>query len=210
MTHAARYLTKRHTPADVRSVFAGLRPLVKQGDAAKTAALSRDHTIVVSESGLLTVTGGKWTTYRKMAEDVIDQAEIIAGLEGKPCSTENHPIHGWTDETIEDEHWRVYGADAGSVKSTFAEDTDLAQPLHHSLPYQKREVIWQTRHEMARTVEDVLSRRTRMLFLNANAAIEVAPIVASLMARELSQDANWETRQVQEFRELAQGYVMQS
>jgi len=207
MTHAARYLTKKPTPTDVRSVFAGLRPLVKQGDATSTAALSRDHTIVVSESGLLTVTGGKWTTYRKMAEDVIDQAEIIAGLEGKPCSTENHQIHGWTNEIIEDEHWRVYGADIADAKSTFSNDVDLSQLLHPSLPYQKGEVIWQTRHEMARTVEDVLARRTRMLLLNAKAAIEVAPIVASLMARELEYDVSWENRQVEEFTQVAKGYV---
>jgi len=210
MTHAAQYMTKKPTPADVRSVFAGLRPLVKQGDASNTAALSRDHTIMVSESGLLTVTGGKWTTYRKMAEDVIDQAEIIAGLEGAPCNTENHRIHGWTSETIEDEHWRVYGADAGNAKSTFADDADLSQQLHPSLPYQKGEVIWQARHEMARTVEDVLSRRTRMLLLNAKAAIEVAPDVASLMTRELGYDAAWENRQVEAFVQVAKGYVFQA
>jgi glycerol-3-phosphate dehydrogenase len=209
MTHAAQYLTQKPTSADVRSVFAGLRPLVKHSDASNTAALSRDHTIVVSESGLLTVTGGKWTTYRKMAEDVIDHAEIIAGLEGAPCGTEHRRIHGWTDDIIEDEHWRVYGADAANAKSTFADDTDLSQPLHASLPYQKGEVIWQTRHEMARTVEDVLSRRTRMLLLNAKAAMEIAPEVAQLMAGELGQDADWEKRQVQEFKELAKGYVLQ-
>jgi glycerol-3-phosphate dehydrogenase len=210
MTHAARYLTKKPTAADVRSVFAGLRPLVKQGDAANTAALSRDHTIVVSESGLLTVTGGKWTTYRKMAEDVIDQAEIIAGLEGAPCGTEQRRIHGWTDEIIEDEHWRIYGADAADVKSTFADNAELAELLHPSLPYQKGEVIWQARHEMARTVEDVLSRRTRMLLLNARAAIEAAPVVAALMARELGCDADWEKRQVEEFTKVVQGYVFQT
>jgi glycerol-3-phosphate dehydrogenase len=207
MTHAAQYLTKKPTPADVRSVFAGLRPLVKQSDAANTAALSRDHTIVVSESGLLTVTGGKWTTYRKMAQDVVDQAEIIAGLEGAPCNTEHRRIHGWTDVIIEDDHWRVYGSDVAEVKSTFAGDIALAQPLHASLPYQKGEVIWQTRHEMARSVEDVLARRTRMLLLNAKAAIEVAPAVAALMARELGYDADWENRQVEEFVNVAKGYV---
>lgn len=207
MTHAARYLTKKPTAEDVRSVFAGLRPLVKQGDGLNTAALSRDHTIVVSESGLLTVIGGKWTTYRKMAQDVIDQAEIIADLDGAPCSTEHHRIHGWTDTVIEDEHWRIYGADAAEVKSTFAHDTEL---LHQSLPYQKGEVIWQTRHEMARTVEDVLSRRTRMLLLNAKAAMEVAPAVAALMARELGRDLEWEKTQVREFEELAKGHILQN
>jgi len=207
MTHAAHYLTKKPTPADVRSVFAGLRPLVKQGDASNTAALSRDHTIVVSESGLLTVTGGKWTTYRKMAQDVIDQAEIIAGLEGAPCSTEHRRIHGWISDFIADEHWRVYGADVANVQKVVDENSDWDQQLHPSLPYQKGEVIWQTRHEMARSVEDVLARRTRMLLLNAKAALEAAPVVASLMAGELKQDAAWEKRQVEEFNQVARGYL---
>lgn len=208
MTHAAQYLTKDPTPADVRSVFAGLRPLVKQGEGSNTAALSRDHTILVSEAGLLTITGGKWTTYRKMAQDVVDQAEIIAGLDGRACRTTDMPIHGATTEQIEPDHHRVYGSDLAAVKSTLEEAPELAQLLHPAQPYQAGEVVWQARHEMARTVEDVLSRRTRMLLLHAAAAIEAAPKVAALLARELGRNENWQEQQVQEFRALAAGYEL--
>ncbi|MDQ3812531.1 MAG: glycerol-3-phosphate dehydrogenase/oxidase [Armatimonadota bacterium] len=210
MTHAAQYLSQDPTPSDVRSVFAGLRPLVKQGEGAhttNTAALSRDHTIVVSESGLITITGGKWTTYRKMAQDVIDQAEIIADLDGQSCRTERLHIHGWTDQPIEPDHWRVYGSNATHLQLLMNEEPHFSQRLHSSLPYQCGEVVWHTRHEMARTVEDVLGRRTRMLLLHARAAIEAAPRVAALMARELGRDGAWEKQQVTAFNALAQGYL---
>lgn len=208
MTHAAQYLSHDPAPADVRSVFAGLRPLVKQGEGSNTAALARDHTILVSESGLLTITGGKWTTYRKMAQDVVDQAEIIADLEGRACRTETQRIHGWTQELSAEDHLRVYGSDRPQVGSTLDAAPELSQRLHPSLPYQAGEVVWQARHEMARTVEDVLARRTRMLLLHAAAAIEAAPVVAALLARELKRDETWQTQQVQEFRALAAGYLL--
>jgi glycerol-3-phosphate dehydrogenase len=207
LTHAAQYLAKDPTPADVRSVFVGLRPLVKQGEATNTATLSRDHTIVVSESGLLTVTGGKWTTYRKMACDIIDQVEIIADLEGRPCQTERHAIHGATPESVPEEHWQIYGTDAAGVRELLRNAPQYTERLHPELPYQEAEVLWQVRHEMARTVEDVLARRTRMLLLHAQAAIEAAPRVAALMAQELKRDAAWEKQQVIEFCALANGYL---
>jgi glycerol-3-phosphate dehydrogenase len=197
MTHAAQYLSKDPSPSDVRSVFAGLRPLVKQGEGTNTSALSRDHTILVSESGLITITGGKWTIYRKMAQDVIDQAEIIADVDGQPCRTERLHIHGWTHEPIDIEHWRVYGTDAARLKLLVGENPLLAERIHPALPYQCGEVVWQTRHEMARTVEDVLSRRTRMLLLK----------VAALMAVELGRDREWEKQQVETFTALACGYL---
>lgn len=208
MTHATKYLAKELNATDVRSIFAGLRPLVKQGESTSTAALARDHTILVSESGLLTVTGGKWTTYRKMAQDVVDQVEIIADLEGRPCSTHEHPIHGWTDKPIGEAHWRVYGSDAQALRELAEQSKEMSEPLHPALPYQAAEVVWQARHEMARTVEDVLARRTRMLLLHARAASEAAPRVAALLARELGKDSQWENQQVEEFRELAHGYLL--
>lgn len=207
MAHAAKYLSKAPAPSDVRSVFVGLRPLVKQGEGTNTAALSRDHTIVVSESGLLTVTGGKWTTYRKMGQDVVDQAKIIAGLDARPSETQHLPVHGWTCERLEDKHLHIYGADAPALRETMGEKAGFAAPLHPALPYQVGEVVWQVRHEMARTVEDVLARRTRMLLLHARAAMEVAPQVAALMAKELGRDGEWEKRQVRDFCDLAQGYL---
>lgn len=207
MEHARLYLTKDPTDSDVLSVFAGLRPLVKSGDAANTAALSRDHTIIVSETGLITITGGKWTTYRKMAEDVIDHAETVAGVDPRRCHTEGLQIHGWTQKTIEARNLRPYGADAPKVERVLAEEAAYADKLHPALPYQAGEVIWQAREEMARTVEDVLSRRTRALLLNARASIEAAPKVAALLARELGRDEAWVADQTNAFTALAKGYV---
>ena len=112
LTNASKYLSKRPTRSDVLSVFAGLRPLVKVGDAKSTAALSRDHTILISNSGLLTIAGGKWTTYRKMAEDAVTQAETLAGFDERRCQTEHLQVHGWTKQSIPEPTLRVYGADA--------------------------------------------------------------------------------------------------
>jgi glycerol-3-phosphate dehydrogenase len=165
---ASRYLAKKPGRSDVTSVFAGIRPLVREGDSASTAALSRGHTIRVEPSGMVTVCGGKWTTYRNMAEDCVNHAIKVGGLEDRPCVTEFLDIHGAAD----------------------------ASPLQA------------VREEMARTVEDVLARRTRVLFLNARDAIAMAPEVAALMARELGWDAAWEAAQVQAFEETARGYVL--
>jgi glycerol-3-phosphate dehydrogenase len=207
LTNAAKYLSKRPSRSDVLSVYAGLRPLVKVGDAKSTAALSRDHTILISNAGLLTITGGKWTTYRKMAQDAVDQAETMAGFEERRCTTEHLQIHGWTKQAIVGPSLRVYGADAPAIEEIARQDPALAEKLHPELPYIGAEVVWAARAEMARTVEDVLSRRTRALLLGARASIEAAPRVAELMARELKRDGDWQKQTVQEFRKVAQGYV---
>lgn len=207
MTHACKYLAEDPTEADVLSVFAGLRPLVKAGDESDTAALSRDHSIIVSGSGLITLTGGKWTTYRKMAEDVIDQAETLAGLNHKRCLTEEMQIHGWTETTIPENNLKPYGADATAIKELIEKRPELSGKLHPDLPYQKAEVVWHAREEMARTVEDVLARRTRALLLNARASIETAPLVASILADELERDEAWQTAQIEAYTQLARGYV---
>jgi glycerol-3-phosphate dehydrogenase len=207
MSHARKYLATDPTDDDVLSVFAGLRPLVKAGDGANTAVLSRDHTIVVGESGLITITGGKWTTYRKMAEDVIDQAEMVAGVENRRCHTEDLQIHGWTHAAIPEVNLRPYGADAAHIAALIKNNPTLAALLHARLPYQHAEVVWHARHEMARTVEDVLARRTRALLLDAKASIEAAPVVARLLAAELDRDAAWERRQVEAYQTLARSYV---
>ena len=207
MECARRYLAKDPADGDVLSIFAGLRPLVRSGPTANTAALSRDHTIVVSESGLITITGGKWTTYRKMAEDVIDHAEMVAGVVGRRCPTETLPIHGWTREPIAAANLRPYGSDAAAIAALLGTDPSLAAPLHPRLPYQRGEIVWHARHEMARTVEDVLSRRTRSLLLDAAASIEAAPVAARLLAGELGRDEAWQAEQVRAYSELARGYV---
>jgi glycerol-3-phosphate dehydrogenase len=208
LTNAAQYLSKQPTRADVLSVFAGLRPLVKVGDAKSTAAMSRDHTILISNSGLLTIAGGKWTTYRKMAEDAVDQAETMAGFEERRCTTEHLQIHGWTKQQITTPNLRVYGADAAAIKELAQSDPGLAEKLHPELPYIGAEVVWAVRQEMARTVEDVLARRTRALLLGARASIEAAPKVAELMAHEMGADEAWKRESVANFETVAQNYVL--
>jgi glycerol-3-phosphate dehydrogenase len=210
MTHAARYLSRDPDPADVLSIYAGLRPLVKHGDAKNTAVLSRDHTILISESGLITITGGKWTTYRKMAEDVVHRAEEVAGLGKRRCETEIFKLHGATEPSKEAAHWNVYGTDAPAIEELARNDAALGERIHPRLENLKAEVVWQVRQEMARTVEDVLARRTRALFLDARAAIEAAPSVARIMARELGRDEAWERKSAEDFRVLAAGYVFQN
>jgi glycerol-3-phosphate dehydrogenase len=205
--HAGRYLTEDPTRADVLSVFAGIRPLVGSEDGPDTASLSRDHTLLISESGLVTIAGGKWTTYRKMAEDTVDQAAVLADLDDRPCVTRDLHIHGHHANADRFGELAGYGSDAPGLRELFKEEAAFGEPLHDAFPIRAGEVVWATRHEMARTVEDALSRRTRALLLDARSAIEVAPRVAELMAAELGRDAAWQAEQVAAFNELAEGYL---
>jgi glycerol-3-phosphate dehydrogenase len=205
---AGRYLRKPITRSDVRSVFVGIRPLVRSGDAQNTSALSRDHTIHIDPSGLLTVTGGKWTTYRNMAEDCVNQAATLARLPETPCATRNLNVHGFHRQASKFGPLAVYGADALLIQDLARAEPGLERPLHSALPVSEAEVVWAARFEMARRVEDVLARRTRALFLEARAAMEMAPRVAELLARELQRDAAWQAAEVASFRELAQGYLV--
>lgn len=208
LRHAARYLTDDPAREDVRSVFVGIRPLVADPDAEGTSAISRDHTLHIAESGLVTITGGKWTTYRKMAEDTIDQAATLAALEDRDSVTAKLQIHGAHDNADAFGDLRDYGSDAPALQALMREDEALAERLHERRPVTAVQVVWAARHEMARTVEDVLARRTRELFLDARAAIEMAPRVAELMAAELGFDAEWQQTQVQAFEDLAQQYLL--
>ena len=205
LSTAALYLAKKPTRADVLSVFAGIRPLVKSGAGGNTAALSRDHTIHIDQSGLLSICGGKWTTYRRMAEDCVNQAATLAQLPEKACVTENLNIHGFHGDSEKFGALAVYGSDALGIRGLMTGD---AAPLHPALPYTAAEVIWATRHEMAQTVEDVLARRTRALFLNARAALEMAEPVAKLMAAEMGRGAEWAQAQAPAFRAIAQNYYL--
>lgn len=208
LEHARKYLAKDPSDDDVLSVFAGLRPLVKGGGAGKkTAALSRDHILVVSASGLVTITGGKWTTYRRMGEDVIDQAERVASLVHRVSRTAELRVHGWIGAPAQAGGLAVYGSDAASIGQLGQGDSELAGHVHPQLAFRRAEVVWHARQEMARTVEDVLARRTRSLLLNARASIEAAPAVAGLLARELGRDDAWRRAQVEAYTRLARGYV---
>lgn len=207
LEHAARYLSKDPTIDDVLSIYAGLRPLVKHGAGGSTASLSREHTLVVSESGLITITGGKWTTYRNMAEDTVDKAIEVGQLPPAPCVTKTLRLHGYQEQPEEDP-FGVYGSDAIALKVLLGSQRGWHEKLHPNLPYRVGEVIWAARHELARTVEDVLARRTRALLLDAYAAEEVAPKVAELLAEELGYDEAWQRAQVEEFTNLARGYQL--
>jgi len=206
---AGKYLQKSPTRKEILSVFVGIRPLVKHTKTKNTAAISRDHTIEIDESNLLTITGGKWTTYRLMAEDAINQASAKANLPTENCATKNLKIHGSSSEDSDEfGDLASYGADAENIKKLVEENPDLARKLHADLPYCAAEIVWAIRFEMARTLEDVLARRKRILFLDVRAAIKIAPPVAEIMARELRKDKVWIDGQIENFNELAKGYLL--
>lgn len=204
---AGDYLNKKPTRKDALSIFAGLRPLAAPKDGKEsTKEISRDHKLIVSSEGLITITGGKWTTYRKMAEETVNQAIKTGQLSSIPCKTVNIPIHGASNQVPAD-HWAVYGTDAEHIKALITEDNSLGEKLQLRHDHVGAEVIWAVRHEMARNVEDILARRMRMLFLDARAAMEMAPKVAQLMSSELNRDAEWIQQQIISFNELANGYL---
>lgn len=212
LRNAARYLAHDPSAADVLSVFAGHRPLVRaDGARSESKSVSREHTVLVSDSGLVTIIGGKWTTYRKMAQDTVDDAIPIGGLPERACVTETLRLHGWMrrdDARLPaSSHMQMYGSEATAVQSFVAEEAGRGAVLHPRLPYTCGQVLWAAQHEMARTVEDVLARRTRSLLLDARASIEAAPHVAELLAVVLRRDQKWITSQVADYTALARGYL---
>jgi glycerol-3-phosphate dehydrogenase len=209
ITNASQYLTKHPKPEDVLSVFAGLRPLVKTGYDTDTAAISRDHTVMISKTGLISIAGGKWTTYRKMGEDAIDHAQMVGELEDKKARTRHLHIHGWTQESAKESYLNVYGADGPELKALIENNRSLGEPLHKNLPYRKVEVVWGVRREMARTAEDVLARRTRALILDARASMEIAPEVIHIMAKELNKNEDWQKKQIEEYTTIAKRYIIE-
>ena len=195
------------TRKDILSVFAGLRPLVKTSNTGSTSVASRDHTIMVSKSNLITITGGKWTTYRKMAKDAVNNASFVGKLPVIKCTTRNLMLHGYSEQIKYGDPLSSFGSDGEKILQMMAVKPELAEKIHPLFDYNKAEVIWAVQQEMAMYIEDYLARRSRMLFLNAKAAIESAPIVAKLMAAEMGKDEVWEKDQIQEFAELAKGYI---
>lgn len=200
---AGQYLSHPPSREDILSCWAGIRPLVKSAGSSTTSSLSRDHSIHIDPNGLMTIAGGKWTTYRHMAEDCVTQAAMLAQLEERPCVTRRLRIHGYHHHASERRHLAVYGSDAIQIEEMTRLHPERARRLHDALPHIEAEVIWAARWEMARTVEDVLSRRIRALQLNARAAMEAAPRTASLLAAELGRGAEWEAEQVVRFTALA-------
>ena len=204
-----RYLQRVPRVEDIRSVFAGLRPLVKSS-GRKTAELSRDHLVLVAESGLITITGGKWTTYRRMAEDTVNTAIERGGLAERACVTSTLAIHGSGNGVVSlDDPLHFHGTDAAAIRELVRLEPRWGEKLHPRLPYILAEIVWAVREELCMTVEDALSRRTRSLLLDARAAIECAGPVAELLAAELGRDRSWQGDQVAEFGALAAGYLVE-
>ena len=225
----AGYLPKAPKRSDIQSVFTGVRPLVLSSPGKNTASLSRDHTIDIDAQGLLTITGGKWTTYRRMAEDCVNRAAEHAQLATRACRTRELAISGSTSLDSDRSGSANAGtANSGSVPSGSVRaghasshygSEELAvlelgdsisggnEPLDKRLKVTPAQILWAVRHEMARTVEDVLARRTRALFINAQAALDVAPVVATWMAKELGRDKSWEADQLAKFTETARCFL---
>ena len=198
--HAARYFERRIEASDILGAYAGLRPLVNRKGARETASISRDHVVQTSRSGLITVTGGKWTTYRKMAEDTIDAAVQVGGLAARPCITASLRLHGWQESGDGEGTLQAYGSDWADVQAVIREVENGHERLHPDLPYCRGEVHWAARHEMARTVSDVLVRRTPALILNRHAALASARAVARILQLELGRNAAWADAQVKALR----------
>ena len=208
---ASRFLVKKPKRSDVLSVFAGLRPLAApKSEGKSTKEVSRSHKVIVHDTGLVTITGGKWTTYRKMSEDVIDAAINAHKLPAKASQTENLSIHGNipVSQVDRSKHYYIYGSDIPAIKALEKENPANAERIHSNYEYTVAEVIWAAREEMAQTVEDVLARRVRLLFLDARAAIDATPKVAQILATELGKDQSWVDSQVAEFKKIAKGYLL--
>jgi glycerol-3-phosphate dehydrogenase len=208
LEHARRYMEEDPRREDVLSVFAGLRPLVAAGDTSETAEISREHAVRVSEAGLVTIAGGKWTTYRKMAEDTVDVAAAVGGLPEQPSPTRDLNIQGFHVHAEKFGRLAPFGSDAPAVEALMRSRPGWGEPIHPRLDLTPGEVAWFARAEAARTVDDVLARRSRALLLDARAASEAAPTVAKVLAGELRRDAAWAAAQAGAFQELASGYVL--
>lgn len=204
LSESARYLTRAPAPSDVRSIWVGLRPLVKpqDDDGDNTKSISREHTVIASASGLVTVTGGKWTTYRAMAEDVLQKCFTAGLLEGRASGvTRMLPLVGAPQKAVEHrisapQGLHSYGSEAPFIAALSGAGAVLAEGLTEAM------VRFAARYEYARTVEDVLARRSRMLFLDAAQAARLAPRVAAILREELDIDPQLST-----FQALAAQYL---
>ncbi|NND74370.1 MAG: glycerol-3-phosphate dehydrogenase/oxidase [Ilumatobacter sp.] len=207
-------LTSTIAQADITGVWAGLRPLVNTApgdESGATADLSRNHDVAVSEHGVVRVSGGKLTTYRKMAEDTVDEVARRLGRRPRARRSEStramkllgaEGFRPGTHATAADRHLaHRYGTLAPEVKALVAFDPELGAPLADRHPYLRAEVVYAVRHEMAATLADVLERRTRLHILDREAALAAAPVVASLMARELDWDDAESERQLDHYRQ---------
>jgi glycerol-3-phosphate dehydrogenase len=219
LSTAGNYLANPPSRNDVLSVFAGLRPLAApEKETGSTKEISRSHKIIVSDSGLITIIGGKWTTFRRMAEDTVNKAIQTTGLSFAKCTTQSLHIHGFQDskQTPSDYVFRAgnndvfqfYGSDEKAIKELINKNPELGKPIFPRSIYIRAQVVWAVRAEMARTLEDVLARRLRVLFLDAKLAIDMAPEVVKIIAEELEKDNDWQQQQLHDFVNLANNYLL--
>ncbi len=204
---ASNYLNPAPTRADILSVFAGLRPLAATKEGAKTKEVSRSHKIILSDSGLVSIVGGKWTTYRKMGEDVVDKAEEIGGFNKKTTPTKDLKIHGYKKDVDFDDPMYFYGSDKEKINQLAKEIEFGEDIISGKFGIKKAQVIWAVREEMALNIEDFIARRTRVLLLDRNEALRIAPVVAEIMAQELGKDEAWQKAEVEDFTKTAAIYL---
>jgi glycerol-3-phosphate dehydrogenase len=202
-----KYLIKPPSRKDVLCIFAGLRPLAANPDnPSATKEVSRRHKIVISKSGLVSIIGGKWTSYRRMAEETINRAISAGMLEKRKCITKELKLCS-DDPLLHNKQLRIYGKKAVEIEKMMCEELSMKEQLSPLLPYTKAEIVWICRNEMPRTLQDMLARRTRSLFLDVHASLEIAPVVAEIMAEELRYDNRWKEQQLEEYRELTLNYL---
>ncbi|MEY2570082.1 MAG: glycerol-3-phosphate dehydrogenase [Acidimicrobiaceae bacterium] len=204
--------SSRIEPSDITGTWAGLRPLVKSAESGRTADLSRGHKVALSDSGVVTITGGKLTTYRHMAADTVDAVGKLLGRRIGRSRTKKLPLLGADGyETVKASangdpvllHLADrYGDEARSVLAIVEADASLGEPLVAGLPYLKAEAVYAARYEMVTTIDDVLSRRTRARLLARDASAAAAPEVAALLAADLGWDDAEQARQVDAYRAL--------
>lgn len=204
---AGKYLTKPPHRQDILCIYAGLRPLAANPDNEEsTKEVSRRHKITISPSGLLSITGGKWTSYRRMAEETIDKAIKAGMIERKKCVTKNFRFYNG-NAPVSIERLKIYGDDAAEIEKIISNDPGMGEQISEKLPYTKAEILWICRDEMPLKLEDILARRTRSLFLDVNCSSEMAPKVAGIMAKELGFDEKWEDEQIKDFKNLIINYL---
>jgi glycerol-3-phosphate dehydrogenase len=219
----APYLAKRPDKSQVKAGFGGLRPLLAASESDSTKKLVRDHEVEYDESSnLLSLLGGKWTTYRYMAKETIDKAGELLGAE-RPCLTADHVLVGGEDFAFED--WKIiqtvyrlakdiakhlirkYGSRAHKVARLTQENIVWSQRLVEKFPFIQAEVIYQVREEMACTLRDVLARRMRLEIMDWEATQEAVPVVANLMAQELGWTQAHKQKQIDEYLQLVQSFI---
>ena len=206
LKNAGKYMSVKPKKDDIKSVFAGLRPLAATSNKQSTKEVSRSHKIDISPSGLISVLGGKWTTYRKIAEDAINTAISINKLKKKKCKTERTKLFGFKRNVSWSDPMHIYGSLKKKVESLGGINDNKS--LSNKFYISNNIIEWSIIHEMALTVEDILARRTRCVFLDSKESKRIAPIVAQKMADILGEDDKWIDAELKKFNKLIKNYIV--